>query len=154
MTDKHCLCCGKPFKVRPQNQNQSHCSEAPCQKHRRHLWQIKKLRDDPHYRENQRDAQLAWRLRNPDYTRNYRAKKSSSTGSPIDSHLSTVPIKNLTRLRHPIEKASLDDLQCGVYQIRLMRRLSGEKMVAWIVEITSVSCKNQCKKDLCKDSTC
>ena len=57
----------------PQVKTQTYCSAPACQRERRQLWQRKKFRDDPFYRENLQDAQRAWRNRNPDYLRNYRA---------------------------------------------------------------------------------
>ena len=73
MTTKICPCCGQPFQPRPQVQNQIYCSSPACQRERRQAWQRKKLQDDRFYRENQQDSQKAWRARNPDYSRNYRA---------------------------------------------------------------------------------
>jgi hypothetical protein len=73
MEPKICPCCGQAFQPRPQVQNQTYCSSPACQRERRQAWQRKKLQDDHFYRENQQDAQRAWRDRNPEYSRNYRA---------------------------------------------------------------------------------
>ena len=70
---RRCACCGQPFQPRPQVPNQTYCSSAECQRVRKLRWQQAKLRDDPDYRDNQRDAQRAWFDRHPGYWRAYRA---------------------------------------------------------------------------------
>lgn len=70
---RRCACCGQPFQPRPQVPNQTYCSSAECQRARKLRWQQAKLRADPDYRDNQRDAQRAWFDRHPGYWRAYRA---------------------------------------------------------------------------------
>lgn len=67
-----------------------------------------KLQDDRFYRENQQDAQRAWRDRNPDYSRNYRVSIWPS-GIPA-----------------------------GIYRIRPVPTNEIANMDAWIVEIFPV----------------
>ena len=70
---RNCAHCGQAFQPRPQVPNQSYCSSAECQRARKLRWQQDKLRTDPDYRDNQRDAQRAWFDRHPGYWRAYRA---------------------------------------------------------------------------------
>lgn len=70
---RNCAHCGQPFQPRPQVPNQTYCSSAECQRARKLRWQQDKLRTDPDYRDNQRDAQRAWFARHPGYWRAYRA---------------------------------------------------------------------------------
>lgn len=70
---RRCACCDRPFEPRPQVPNQAFCSSPNCQRARKLHWQQDKLRTDPDYRDNQRDAQRAWFDRHPGYWRAYRA---------------------------------------------------------------------------------
>lgn len=71
---RRCVACGKQFDLRPQQPNQSYCSEQACQRERRKLWQRERRERDPDYRENQAQAQARWLARNPDYWRKYRQR--------------------------------------------------------------------------------
>lgn len=73
MQTKICEGCGQQFQPRPQTPNQAYCSEPNCQKVRRLRWQVDKRKNDPDYADNQGRAQKAWRARNADYWKNYRA---------------------------------------------------------------------------------
>lgn len=72
MTIKHCAGCGQAFQPRPQTPKQTFCSAAACQRIRKREWQQDKMRNDPDYPVNQREAQRAWKDRHADYWRNYR----------------------------------------------------------------------------------
>jgi hypothetical protein len=69
-----CKHCQSPFRPHYKVPDQKYCSSRTCQKARRREWQKQKLQEDDAYKENQRDAQLAWQKKNPDYWRNYRNK--------------------------------------------------------------------------------
>jgi hypothetical protein len=73
MQIKLCEGCGQQFQPRPQTPNQAYCSQPTCQKVRRLRWQVNKRKSDPDYADNQFRAQQAWRARNADYWKNYRA---------------------------------------------------------------------------------
>ena len=73
MQKKKCEACGRRFQPRPQTPNQAYCADLACQRIRRLRWQLDKRKTDPDYAENQARAQQAWRLRNGDYWKNYRA---------------------------------------------------------------------------------
>ena len=72
MTKRRCRHCRRLFIVSPRNPDQKYCSSHDCQKARRRKWQKKKMRQDPDYRLNQRDAQKRWRQKNPGYWKTYR----------------------------------------------------------------------------------
>lgn len=150
---KICACCGQSFHPRPQVQNQSYCSTPSCQRERRRAWQRQKLQNDPFYRENQQDAQRAWRERNPNYSRHYRAtnlgytdrnraqqRSGSSHGREFDLSKMDVSI-------------FLSGIPAGIYRIRPVLPDESAKMDAWIVEISPVCCDCPCKTDACKDRT-
>ena len=52
METKTCNACGHTFTPRPQNPNQTYCTDPACQRERRRRWQQKKRRDDADYRDN------------------------------------------------------------------------------------------------------
>lgn len=72
MENRNCKHCEESFRPRPQNPQQSYCSNTECQRARKRLWQREKLESDSDYRENQRQAQKRWQESHPDYWRNYR----------------------------------------------------------------------------------
>lgn len=64
---KQCQSCGHPFTPRPQNPNQTYCTDPECQRERRRRWQQQKRRDDADYRDNDARASKAWAIDNPEY---------------------------------------------------------------------------------------
>lgn len=68
-----CLACGNVFHPLLQVPNQRYCPAAACQRERRRRWQREHLRSDADYRDNQARAQAKWRVRHPDYWRQYRS---------------------------------------------------------------------------------
>ena len=66
--------CRRLFKPNPRVKNQQYCKRKDCQRARKSLWQRKKMKDDPDYRDNQRDSQQSWKERNRDYWRRYRSR--------------------------------------------------------------------------------
>lgn len=153
MATKICMCCGQPFPPRPQVPDQTYCSSPPCQRERRQAWQRKKLQDDRFYRENQQDAQRAWRGRNPDYSHNYRAANPQYVEKNRNQQRSKPP------LAHKSDLAKMDPsiwptaLPAGVYRVRPLQWEGASKIGAWIVEITPVCADCPCKTDACKDRT-
>lgn len=75
-TPLRCASCRKKFKPNPRSKNQNYCGNAFCQKARKRQWQREKMRSDPDYKENQRQAAKTWREKNPDYSKSYRASNS------------------------------------------------------------------------------
>jgi hypothetical protein len=71
--DGKCQHCHRPFPRRPHLPDQAFCHRKPCQNARKNQWRKRKLAADTAYRENQRDAQIRWQDKNPDYWRLYRA---------------------------------------------------------------------------------
>ena len=68
-----CAHCHQFFVPNPRVKNQRYCSEKPCQRARKTLWQSQKLKTDPDYKANQRDCQKQWCKNHPDYWSNWRA---------------------------------------------------------------------------------
>jgi len=67
-----CTHCHQFFVPNPRIKNQRYCSEKPCQRARKTLWQRQKLKTDPDYKANQKDCQKQWCENHPDYWRNWR----------------------------------------------------------------------------------
>lgn len=76
---RRCKHCGKRIYPRPQNPDQQYCAQPECQKARKREWQRQKLKNDPDYQENQRNAAHRWRAKNPDYWCNYRNQHKEYT---------------------------------------------------------------------------
>jgi hypothetical protein len=64
--------CGKLFLPDSRIKGQRYCSKRTCQRLRKRQWQRHKIKNDPDYRDNQRDAQQCWLEQNRDYWRRYR----------------------------------------------------------------------------------
>ena len=71
---RKCKHCGKFFCPRPQNPDQEYCSEWPCQRARKRIWQQQKLLLDSDYQANQKAAQSSWQEKNPGYWQEYRKR--------------------------------------------------------------------------------
>lgn len=153
MDAKICACCGQPFPPRPQVPNQSYCSSRACQRDRRQSWQRDKLQNDPFYRENQQDAQRAWRDRNPDYSRNYRAANPQYVEKNRNQQRSKPPLGHKAGLAKMDASIWPTELRAGVYRVRPLQCKGAAKSDAWIVEITPVCADCPCKTDACKDRT-
>ena len=79
MEKQFCKNCRRRFIPTPQRPDQQYCSSTKCQWARKNAWQKEKMRTDPAYRQNQKDAQERWRKKNPDYYRNYRERHPEYT---------------------------------------------------------------------------
>lgn len=133
MMQRHCACCGKSFKPRPQVPDQAYCSELDCQRARKRQWQQTKLRSDPDYRYNQRDAQRAWLDRNPDYWRTYRE------AHPHQGNRERQRVHGANKACVDPAKMDVCDLPSGVYRIR---RIPSPTLMApgsFLVEITPLT---------------
>ena len=64
--------CKRLFLPNPHVQNHRFCNRKDCQRVRKRQWQRQKMKNDPDYRDNQRDAQQCWMEQNRDYWRRYR----------------------------------------------------------------------------------
>lgn len=73
IVERRCEHCGERFIPRPNVACQRYCSKKECQRARRNKWRKRKLRTDPDYRGNQRDAQKRWTETHPGYWKVYRA---------------------------------------------------------------------------------
>jgi len=71
--ERSCLNCRRPLPHLSRGKNQQYCQEMICQRARKARWQRIKMGSDADYREYQHKAQCAWRAKNPDYWRQYRA---------------------------------------------------------------------------------
>lgn len=151
MTTKRCACCGQTFRPRPQAPNQNYCSLPDCQRARKRHWHQNKLKSDPDYRGNQRDAQRAWLERNPDYWRNYRkthpeyAERNRNRQRTGASGNNNFPAK--------MDVWPPPPLTPGLYRITLASGIDASSSGALVVEMTSVCVDCPCKKDACKERT-
>ncbi|MFZ1180506.1 MAG: hypothetical protein WAN92_03140 [Herbaspirillum sp.] len=137
MMTRSCAHCGQPFQPRPQVPNQTYCSSAECQRARKLHWQQDKLRTDPDYRDNQRDAQRAWFDRHPGYWRAYRAANPDAAEGHRNGAV------------NGLAKMDVSILTPGLYRLRRIPASSPEESDAWLVEITPVCLDCPCKKDVC-----
>ena len=64
--------CRGLFLPNPHVPNHRYCNKKDCQRVRKRRWQREKMKNDPEYRDNQRDAQQCWMEQNRDYWRRYR----------------------------------------------------------------------------------
>ena len=133
MTSRRCTHCGQPFVPRPQVRNQAYCAAPECQRARKRRWQCDRLRADPDYRANQRDAQRAWQQRHPDYWRQYREQHPLRTTSPAKMDACSVP--------------------AGLYRIRPLAPFSLASGGVWVVALTPVRHSCPRKMDACKERT-
>ncbi len=139
MDKRLCAACRKQFRPRPQVPRQIYCRDAACQRERRRRWQEAKRQDDPDYQENQRHAQHAWCVRNPDYWREYRRthpdyREVNRQQQRARRHGEAKPSVAKMDVSAPKEA-----LKSGVYRIVPMQVNGVAKMDAWTAEITWIS---------------
>ena len=142
---RNCAHCGQAFQPRPQVPNQTYCSSAECQRARKLRWQQDKLRTDPDYRDNQRDAQRAWFARHPGYWRAYRAANPDAVERGQNG--------SANGMGNGLAKMDVSILPSGLYRLRRIPAPFPEESDAWLVEITPVNIDCVCKKDVCKEMT-
>ncbi|RZT05363.1 hypothetical protein SAMN05216319_5345 [Duganella sp. CF402] len=142
MRTKKCEACGQRFQPRPQAPNQAYCSEPACQRTRRLRWQIDKRKNDPDYAENQYRAQLAWRMRNADYWKNYRAEHPDY----VERNRKNQRIRSRQELsdqKNEIAKMDASTpggrVTSGIYRMNLISTFDIAKMGVWMVELRVIS---------------
>lgn len=140
-----CANCGLHFQPRPQVPNQAFCSTPECQRARKLRWQQDKLRNDPDYRESQRDAQRAWLDRNPGYWANYRARQSQTQKFSKNTVVKSICTGSA--------KLDMSPLPSGLYRLRQIAVLPSAAPGGWLVELMPVCLDCPCKKDACKEKT-
>jgi hypothetical protein len=67
--------CRRLFLPDPRVKGQRYCSKTECRRARKRQWQRQKIKEDPDYRDNQRDAQQCWVEQNRGYWRRYRDRR-------------------------------------------------------------------------------
>lgn len=150
MTTKHCTCCLKLFKPRPQVPNQTYCAAPECQRQRRQQWQRDKLKTDPDYRDNQSRAQRAWLDRNPEYWHKYR------DAHPDYVERNRIQQRGRAKSMSITEVAKMDasnlvlPLPSGVYHLSLATDSEIAKMDVWTVEIRVHACECMSRIDIAK----
>ena len=72
-----CSHCKRFFTPNPRVKNQWYCGKKACQNARRAKWQRQKMKTDPDYRQNQKQAQKDWRSQNLGYWKRYRSKNTA-----------------------------------------------------------------------------
>ena len=75
-----CKCCRRILPVNPRCKYQEYCGAPACQRERKRRWQAHKMHSDPEYHQNQLEAYVDWRQRNPDYWWRRREAKRRQTG--------------------------------------------------------------------------
>jgi len=65
METRSCNVRGQLFTPRPQNPNQTYCTDPRCQRKRRWRWLQQNRRDDADYRDNDARVSKAWAAENP-----------------------------------------------------------------------------------------
>lgn len=70
--EKGCPHCGERFTPHPSVPHQEYCNKAECQRARKHMWEVKKMKQDKDYRETKQESQKKWARNNPGYWREYR----------------------------------------------------------------------------------
>jgi len=68
-----CCHCGALFVPGKRNKEQRFCGEEACRKARKAAWQKRKMKTDPAYRANQKQAWQVWAADHPGYWKDYRA---------------------------------------------------------------------------------
>jgi hypothetical protein len=76
MNENHCHHCHRIFLPNPRIKNQRYCHRAECQRARRNQWQRQKMRTDPDYQNNQKEAWKTWSQQHLDYWKAYRSQHS------------------------------------------------------------------------------
>jgi len=137
---RRCAACGKTFKVLPQVPDQSYCSDKPCQRERRKLWQRAHRITDPDYRENQARAQEAWLVRNPDYWRRYRDRNPEYTQQNRERQRLRARERGQPGGQNAVNDADIaSEVASGLYQLTLVAVQRVAKMdVSYLVKLVRV----------------
>ena len=146
MDKRRCVSCRAVFTVRAQVPEQRYCSAPGCQRERRRRWQREKRRNDPDYRENQRQAQQRWATSHREYLRRYRAEHPEYTAANRAKQRDRDRRQRERKLASPARAelaksdASTPDslLFSGTYRLVPVTRPLA-KMDVWTVEIHPLS---------------
>jgi hypothetical protein len=150
---RRCAACGNPFHPRSQIPNQRFCSAAACQRERRRHWQVRRLRSDADYRDNQARAQASWRARRQDYWRKYRAthpaygERNCAMQRKRNAQRRSSPVANLDASQ------PLRPLASGFYILRRAAQGGIAKTNACTVHIALLSAQNGPPMRDCKEMT-
>ena len=138
MTSRWCTACGDAFIVRSQVPEQTYCGNASCQRERRRLWQQAKRISDPDYLINQAHAQSAWGKRNPDYWKRYREDHPEYTAKNRSLQKARNAKPKLAAVAKMDGSKVAPELDCGMYRLKILRRLKVAKEDAWVVQIQPI----------------
>ena len=72
MSQDICEHCKLPFKRYRNREDQRYCGKPDCQKARKARWQREKMKKDPQYKADQKQAQKDWCQKTPGYWKRYR----------------------------------------------------------------------------------
>ncbi len=72
MSQDICEHCGLPFECYRNRKDQRYCGKPECQKARKAKWQREKIRNNPQYKAEQKQAQKDWCDKTPGYWKRYR----------------------------------------------------------------------------------
>lgn len=151
MEKRVCAACRKHFRPQPQVPRQAYCRDAACQRERRRRWQEAKRQGDPDYQENQRHAQHAWCVRNPDYWREYRETHPDYR----EDNRQQQRARRRGEARPGVAKmdvsAPTQALKSGLYRIVPLPGSGVAKMDAWTAEITLISSLSATVCGRCKE---
>jgi len=130
-TNKTCPYCEKQFTPLPSHPQQVVCSSVDCQRRRRAEYHRKKINKDPLYRALCEDSKQTWKQRNPDYMKQYRARRRKVKPDKATVRPSIAELKKLlTSVKNNVEKntSAIRVTRCtgGVWLIA-PKKLSDEK---------------------------
>lgn len=145
MKSRKCRCCGQPFTPLKNISNQMYCGESACRRHRRAIWQRRKIREDPAYKENQKDAQTDWVKGNPGYMQAYRKthpyyreherQRCLKRRKEAKKVLATADLPNVVKM----DSWNLQPpLKSGIYKISAATGVAAVKMDSCIVQLTVI----------------
>jgi len=117
MDEKTCAYCKQKFRPSRFHPEQTVCVSAECQRRRRSDYHKRKLASDPEYLEQCRRSQEKWRDENPDYMKEYLAKRRTPKRPPAcDSEV----VDELQRLLDLARNSRVFDLKSSGATILLV----------------------------------
>jgi len=138
METKNCNACGRAFTSRPQNPNQTYCTDPKCQRERRRRWQQQKRRDDVDYRDNDARASEVWAAEHPEYWKQYRDNNPAYVARNRNLQQSRNRKLRVSVIANEDASRLLCPLPSGRYRMVLIENgVASED--TWIVEIAVLS---------------
>lgn len=135
----HCHCTFQPIR----NPRQQFCSRRPCQNARKSRWRHTKCRDDPDYRENQKDSYKIWVEKNSGYWKRYRASHLDYVARNREQQQGRNLRNRSLCKRGVIAKSDAlipeTSLETGIYQLVPVTNLMIAKSDALLVKISPVT---------------